>query len=284
MAVISRAGIATDASLLRITLATTPSLSAEECHRILGALLDEVALGFALLSPHVLRLPPGWRPEGVEGTQINQPGAQLEGPGTYTSVSPAFHILESIRTQTLEIKRLTYSNPWELILQIVGASTGLAGAIAGFVSTMNLLTASRRKAEAEAALAEAQAQKVKAETAAIDATTRRQVRDGVIESLTLEVSLEEKKLLLQKAREDLGMSQAQVDQEHTDGKALAAQQVEDAREARRSLAGEIHLTGRPGQWPDTHLDEMFSNNRLIGSVELMSGYSPSLEVLTEYDI
>lgn len=284
MAVISREGIITDASLLRITLNTTPNLSAEECHRILGALLDEVALGYALLSPHVSRLPPGWRSEGEGSTLINKPGAQLEGPETYITVSPSFQILETIRTNTLEVRRLNYSNPWELVLLIVGATSGLAGAIAGFVSTMNLLTANRHKAEAEASLAEAQAAKAKAEATSIEATTRRQIRDGVLESLTLEVSLEEKRLLLQKARKDLGMPKEQPDLGHASSQALANQQFRDAREARRSIIGNVPATGRPGQWSDTHLDELFSNNRLIGSVELMSDLAPILEVIAEYDI
>lgn len=53
----SKADLIVEKAYLRIKLDTTPNMNGEEFHRILGALLDEVAFAYALLSPNCQLVP-----------------------------------------------------------------------------------------------------------------------------------------------------------------------------------------------------------------------------------
>lgn len=279
MTTISRTEVIVERPRLRIRLNTQPNLSTEEIHQILGALFDEVALAYALLSPQVVRIP-AWSRSSF-GPQLREPSVHVYSPTGDITITPSFQILSEVRSRYLTVTTLTYRNPWEIVLGIVGGTPTVCAAIAAFIATLNMLSANRRKAKAETSLLESQAEKTRAEAGLIRENITKQRQDQILESLTLEISLEEKKILLESAKVDLSRNEEELEQARIQTKRLAAEQVEDVTKARNLVKGPTIATGNPGSWPDRHLGELFHNNRLLASVELMGSLSPQIESIDE---
>lgn len=287
---VAAVGLGTEASLLRVHIDTAPDAAAEDLHRVIGAVLDEVALAYALLSPNVRRTPPLWR-DPVDRTFFNGSGARLETATRMVRLAPAYQVIPQVRSDVLRIHKMSYSNPLEIVIGLVGAGAALYASMAKFIDTVNLLEASRKLAEAgvdktiaETQLADATAERTYAEADQIRIQNHHLIERGPLETRMIELSIKEKELLLETAMLELSLKKRQIAEEIAEAERLAAGMTQSAAEARRQILPNLSRTGDSSRWPEAHIGELFENTRLIGSVEVGAELKPRIEVVHEYDI
>ncbi|NOJ61015.1 hypothetical protein [Arthrobacter sp. 260] len=135
MSTATHSRVRTEAALPRISINTVPNASAEELHRIIGAALDEVALGFVLLAPPLRKMPWGSGTDSeIEAILDRELGEQVEIGGHPIRTNPPYRVLAQIRSDVLQIKSISYTNPLEIVIGgIFVGGAALLASIAKFI-------------------------------------------------------------------------------------------------------------------------------------------------------
>lgn len=261
---------------------TMANASAEELHRIVGAVLDEVALGYVLLSPRVKRMPPLWSEAG-NPRYFRKAGAMLETDREIIRLSPPFHILPAVRSEVIQLRRITYSNPLELLIGgLIVSTAGLLASIVTLIDKINMMEANRQVGMSTAELTIAQADQTRQQTGML-------IERHILEQRTLEVSIEEKEILNRRLAFELEVDKQkhqrdQATEQRIEDEHVAAAMTEFITAAKIELTGPTTGTVGALPWPDANIGDLLVNSRLQGSIEAMGTLQPRLEVVHEYNI
>lgn len=259
----------TESVLFRIRVTTRPDLPAEMVLAFVQSTIDLLALGIAAATKRVRFEHPGTPPAETLGFRITSDSAFIVPPRTSDNeivivdagltewvVAPPYAALSTIRSELLTIRHLSYKNPIEVdALAAISGKEG--GQVVEFLKFLNTANAQRRTANALATEAEVNA---------------------AITDSTMEVAIDEKFELLEKAQLDNLIRKSELDTARLAHKEKQIELAQRVIEAQRQLA-QMNLP--VSLWGDEEARRLGDNVRLIASIDLTDILDPEITVETE---
>ncbi len=263
----------------RLTADTMPELPAGTVSGIVSAMFDFLALGICAAAPQTLTwlltnpfVPPSVlagfehiidvvESERAPLTVVEMPltywrGVRIGAQSERSIFDQPPLTMKIARSQLLHVRELSYTNPFTALVQ---APVGDRAASA-LVEFLNQLLFGRAKRRGDAATA------TRAEIAA------------AVEEATMDLSVDEKFLLLDRQQVELDLKREELKQAKLKTERRRFQLADDIRQAQSSApaVGEPRVV-----WTEEQAAEFADNVRLVGAVEAMSLIGVTVEIVKE---
>lgn len=240
---------------LRCTATTEPNLSAELVTAYTHAIFDYVALGIAAATDRVRFSHQSVGPRSVTRySKVDKPtrvqfnagrsAVVVPGKNGHWEASPPYTVLSLIRTEFINVRTLSYRNPFEVNLDALVSPEKGRGVVA-FLNFLNLARPLRKAVNAEA--------------------ERAQIKVA-IEDATIELMVDEKALLIENAEIDLAIKREQLRKLKIENRVAQleyAMKVVEAQEAIRNQGFDSTV------WSQQQAMEMLDNVRTQSSLRLV---------------